>query len=638
MLSALRRHAYSWGIRLILGLIVVVFVFWGIGSGFFTQIHPVATVNGEKVLPNEVAQAVSQIRAQMLAEYGSAAGSEVLKQLNLGQLVLERLIEQRLIQLEARRLRLTVSDAAVAQNIAANPVFQRHGQFDRQLYEDVLRANNLQPAEYEQSVRARLTGELLRAMVMRGVYVSTAQIRDVYNRRHERLIVAYLEVPYTDFIAHIEPSDQQIEQFYRQRADSFRQPERVKIEYLNYDPQRLGQDFNPSQREIESYYKANLQQMFSHPEQRRVRHIFLNASSDPKARAVTAARASALLTQLKQGVDFAQMAREYSDDSATRLNGGELGFIERGRLMKPFEEAVFKLKAGELSGVIELPSGFDLAQVEEVRPAHTDPLSAVHDKVVKALKLQRGVEIAQRERREDFRQALNGRSLKEIAEQRNLTVIDTPFFAVGEDIPEIGRDTDFAREAIKLSKGAVGLVRDRNGNAYLVKAVDKAPAHIPPLKEIYDRVREGLIQNLAEKAARERAAALLRQVKNPANLDAVAASAKLKVQRTPEFDRASQTVPGIGRFPELTELAATVAQVPGMIDQILEHEGDAYVVALLERKPPTDKQWEQDQADFQEQLIGSRRDAAWTAFLNALKQNARIEVDPNQLAGASGAT
>jgi len=637
MLSALRRHAYSWAVRLILTLIVIVFVFWGIGSGFFAQIHPVATVDGEKILPNEIAQGVTRIRAQMFADYGNTAASEMLKQLNLGQFVLEGLIEQRLVALEARRLKLRVSDAALAQEIAANPVFQRNGQFDRQLYEDTLRTNNLLPAEYEQSVRARLTGELLRAMVMRGIYVSDVEARREYDLRHQRLALAYIEVPYTDFIAQIEPSQQQIEQFYKQHAENFREPERVKIEYLDYDPLRLSQNFNPSQSEIEKYYRANQSRSFTHPEQRRVRHIFISASSDPTARTATAARAAELLAKLKQGADFAQAARDYSDDSATRVNGGELGFIERGRMVKPFEDAVFKLKPGELSGVIELPSGFDIAQVEEVRPAHTDPLPSVQDQVVKALKLERGTEIAQRERRDDFRQALNGHSLKEIATERGLQLQETPFFAAGEQSPKLAADPTFASEVIKLNKGAVALVRDRNGGAYLVKVLDKAPAHIPALSAIRERVRAAVMQDLAEAAARQRAASLLKQIKNPEDAEAVAASAKLKLQKTPEFDRATQTVPGIGRFPEVAEAAATVSRVPGVIDRVMEHEGDAYVFVLIERKPPTDKQWAQDKTDFKEQLVGARREAAWKSFLDALKERAQIEVDPNQLASASGA-
>jgi peptidyl-prolyl cis-trans isomerase D len=621
----------------VLTLIVVVFIFWGIGTGFFTQIHPVATVDGEKILPNEIAQGASQMRAQMASQYGSSIAAELMRQLNLSQLVLERLIEQRLVALEAHRLRLRVSDAALAQDIAANPVFQRRGEFDRQLYEDVLRSNNLLPAEYEQSVRARLTGELLRAMVMRGVYLSKAQIKQEYDRRHERFSLAYIEVPYTDFMTQIDPSEQQIEQFYKQHADNFREPERIKVQYLDYDPQRLGQGFNPTDSEIEKYYRANLPVRFTHPEERRVRHIFLSASTDPAARSAKAARANELLAKLKQGADFAQIAREYSDDSATRLNGGELGFIGRGRMVKAFEDPVFKLKAGELSGVIDLPSGFDVVQVEEVRPARTDPLPAVRDEIVKGLRLQRGLEIAQRERREDFREALNGRSLTEIAQQRGLDVTETPFFAVGEQIPKLGADEAFAREAMKLTKGSVALVRDRSGNAYLVRALDKEPAHIPLLKAVHDRVREALIQSLAQKAARERAAALLKQVKSPADMDAVAASAKLKVQKASDFDRASQTVPGIGRVPELMDTAATASHVPAMLPHVVEHDGDAYVVALVGRTPPPEKQWEQDQGEFEEQLLGARREAAWNAFLSALKQRAQIDVDPNQLASALGA-
>ncbi len=636
MLSVLRKHAYSWTIRVMLGAIVLVFIFWGIGTGFFAQVRPVASVNGEKILPNQVAQGISEARRQIQGTYGPEAADQILKQVNLGEIVLSQLINQSLILQEAQHLKLRVSDAALEQVIAEKPVFQRDGAFDRALYEDVLRFNNLTPAQFEESLRVELTADLLKAMVTRAVYVSEAEARRQFELRHQRVALNYIELPYTDFVAQIHPTQKQLGDYYKQHAEDFREPERVKIRYIYYDPQRLAQDYHPTSSEIEKYYQANLKREFTHPEAVRVRHIFLSASDDPVARAETQARAYALVEKLKRGADFAAMARQYSTDSATRMNGGELGFVERGHLVQAFEDAVFKLKPGEISGVIETPSGFDIAQVEEIRPAHSDPLDAVRDKVIEALRLKYGNQLAQRYRQEDLRSALNGRSLSEIAKQRGLELEEPDFFAVGERVSGIGTDVNFEREVFKLAKGKVALVRDNNGTPYLVEVVDKKASYIPQFKEIEQRVRDALIRSMAEEAARRRAKELLGQIKTPAMMEAVATSAGLKVKSTGEFDRSGRQVPGIGVFPELNEAIATQAEVPGVIQRVLEHDGDSYIFALTERKPPSEEQWMASKEEFISQLRQAYQEAAWSAFVNGLKRRAHIEVDTASLAGLSG--
>ena len=198
MLNAMRKHAYSWGIRIILGLIVVVFAFWGVGSGFFNQVHPVATVDGNKILADEVQRQAEVMRRSFQNMYGPQA-IELLKHINIREQALEQIINQRLVDREANRLGLRVSNEDLRSTIAAERAFQVGGQFDVQTYEAVLGENNLTPAEFESLRRTELTMKLLHDMVSQAVVLSDAQMRQAYDQRNEQIAVAYLEVPSADF-------------------------------------------------------------------------------------------------------------------------------------------------------------------------------------------------------------------------------------------------------------------------------------------------------------------------------------------------------------------------------------------------------------------------------------------------------
>jgi len=176
MLNVMRKHAYSWGIRIILGLIVVVFAFWGVGSGFFNQVHPVATVDGDKILADEVQKQADVMRRSFQNMYGPQA-TELLKHFNLREQALEQVINQRLVEREAKRLGLGVSNEDLRRTIAAERAFQFGGQFDVQTYEAVLGENGLTPPEFESLRRTELTMKLLRDMVAQAVLLSDAQAR-----------------------------------------------------------------------------------------------------------------------------------------------------------------------------------------------------------------------------------------------------------------------------------------------------------------------------------------------------------------------------------------------------------------------------------------------------------------------------
>ena len=634
MLDLMRRHAYSWVTRTILILITIVFGFWGIGTGLFAQVHPVATVDGNRILANDVDKESEQLRQIIQQMYGANAAA-VMKSMNLRQEALDRIIENRLIAIEARHLGIHVSDAELQQKIATLPGFQSGGQFDFQQYQEVLRERGMLPAEFETSMRTEMTQDTLQQMVDQGVQASDREIRHAFNLRYQKVGLAYLEFPWNDFTAAVNPTDQQIADFYKVHAEDFREPERVKIMFIHYVPLTLAARFTPSDKDIEDYYKTNLKSRFTHPDTVHAQHILVavpdGASEHEKAAAK--AKAGDILKQVQaKGADFNKLAAKYSDDPSNRDHGGDLGSFGRGQMIKPFEDAVFAMKSGEIR-IVETKFGFHVVKLDSFTPAHTDTLAEARPKIINDLREQTGTRLAREAIDEDLTAALGGADLPDIAKKRGIDAVTTPPFAKGETIAGIGQDSKLAEAALALDKGQVRAVPEQDA-PYLIKVLNKTPAQVPPLKDIAAEVRQAYIRSYAEIAAHHQAEKLMAQIKTPADLQTVAAANKLAVHNVDPFERASHAISGIGQFPEVTDAAGTVAAVPGLIPSVMEQDGNAYIFEVTSRSDPDDEQWASAKQAFTDDYLAQRRAQVWTQFLDQLRTQANIVIHADQM-GAS---
>ncbi len=633
MLTVMRKYAYSWMIRAILFLIFVVFAFWGIGgSGYFSQIRPIATVNGNKILSDEVSREADRLRKAVNQSYGSSA-TEILKGANLRKQALDRIIENRLIAREAQRIGVEISEETLKRTIAANRVFQVGGQFDFPTYQDVLRGADLMPEEFEEMTRVALLDDLLKQMVQKGVVISDDDARREYDRRNEKLSFDYLELSWERFVARIKPTDKDVEEFYKKNSEAFREPDRIMVQFIDYDPMVLAEKVTPSDKEIEEYYKRNAKTLFTHQEQVRARHILIGVAenANDKDKAEAKAKAETVLAQLRKGADFTKLAADYSADPGNRDTSGDLGFFSRGQMVKPFEEAAFKLKSGEISDVVETKFGYHIIKVDDHKPAGADTPEQARPKIIDALKRKAGADLAHNQMREDLAAALNGAELDKIADKRALKLVRTPFFAAGDSVAGTEHNPEVVTAAFKLEKGDVRAVSGQDIDPFLVKLIDRRPSYVPPLKDINDRVRGGLIRVKAEADARDAATDVLKKIKTPADFPKVAEAEKLRIFNTGGFERSSKKAPAIGEFPELTDAAGSIATIPGLVDRILEHTGKCYIFLLVSRTPPDGDRWKKAAPEFKEQLLQARADQAWAAFLDSLKDRAKITVDAKQL-------
>lgn len=633
MLDRMRNWGRSTGVKFLFGFLILVFAFWGVGTGLANlRIKPVATVNGKRIFSTDLDRESDRLKRTLTQVYGPSADS-VLRNVNLRQEALNQIIEQRLIVDEARHVGIRISDESLANSIAADPKFQDQGNFDPQRYQDILQANDLLPADYEALMRGSLMQDALREMVEQGVQVSDAEARHAYDLRNEKVKLAYLQIPYQDFVAKISPTPKQVEDYYNSHKDDFREPERIKIEYLTYDPATLAAKVSPSDKEIDDYYKSNLTKAYTHPDEVHARHILIEVPSGatPEQKATAKTKAEGILKQLQNGADFTKLAKEDSQDPSTKLEGGDLGTFGRNQMIKPFEDAVFSMKPAELR-LVETKFGFHVVKLDSISPAHVDKEPDVRTKIIEALRNQAGGRMARQALDEDVSSALGAASLADIAKKRGLQDIETPAIS-RVDAASVVHDDKLVEAAFKLDVGQVRAISGGKDSApYLVKLIAREPEHTPPLKDIEPKVREAYIKDSAEAQASAKARDLLKQIKSADDFGKVAQANKLTIHSTGSFQRSSETVPEIGSFPEVTDAAAEEPKIPGVIDRVMQNKGDVYIFEVTERTLPSDQDWKSAQNDFTTEFQQHQRAEAWQHFIEGLKSRAKITVDSSQFA------
>jgi peptidyl-prolyl cis-trans isomerase D len=649
MLQVFRRHSYSWGTRVLLlllgGVFALFFGSWGAAS-YFTSLRPAArigcytylhflTMPGcQTITTDQLDSTTIDLRREIQNVYGEQS-QQMLKTLDLRQMALDQLVDQTLINREARRIGLLISDDELAQAIASQTAFKVDGRFNLQKYDEVLRENDMQPSTFESKTRDQMLSETVREMVGQAVQPSQNEVRGAFNLFAENLSLSYVEFPRASFVAQVSPTSQQLVRFYKDNRDQFREPEQIEFQFIRYDPAVLGAKENPSSGDIEVNYERNVKSQFTHPQQVRARHILIAFPPDasPGQRAAAKSRAEEVLQKLKTGGDFAKLVQQYSDDPGTRDKGGELGYFGRGEMVKPFEDAAFKLAPGQVT-LVESQYGYHVLQVEEVKRATQDTIEEATPKIIAAIREKVGSDAGAQDVQQDLTAALEGRDLKELAQKRGLVAVQTRYLSASESVSGAESEPKLLAEAFKIDKGDSRAITDTSV-PFLVKLIDRVPSQIPPYSQVEAKVQDALINQKAEQLAAAAAETALKQVKEPTDLDSAAALNHLEVRTTGEFSRASGEVPGIGPFPEVIQAAAMVTRVPATLDRVLENKGDSYIFAILSRKSPTDRDWKTQGSVFTQQFLQQRRLAAWGSFINHLKIATPITINADLIGQSS---
>lgn len=633
MLDILRKRKRSWVIVFLIGIIVVVFALWGVGS-YVNDPGPihVAVINGEALTPREFELHYQRLLENYRSLFRDALTDEMIRNLNLRAAVVEELIERRLVLQEARSLNLVASDEELRREISRAPVFQIDGRFSKNRYLQALRSSRMSPAEFETEQREQMAIQKLYGIVRDSVQVSEAELKERYRLMQERLNVQFVRFAADSFLGQVQVTPEEVKGHYERNRESFKVPLKVKVEYVSYPFEHFAAKAQVSDREIAEHYERNKDTRFRQPRAVRLRHILLRAPQQPDAeqRERLRRKIQSVLEEAHSGKDFARLAKEHSEDpSAAR--GGEIGWFTEGQLLPALEQAAFGLKKGELSSVIESALGFHLLKVEETREEKTRSLKEVRQEIVRELKAEKGKTEAGRAIDADRAKALGGAELAALAGERGLAYRESPWFARSEAVPQVGAVEAFNKTAFSLAPKELAPAVEAPDAYYLTRGRGRQEPSVPPLERVRSDIEKRLKEGKAFDLAVERAKTLLDQLKRETDLGALARRHNLRVDETGWFSRSATELPKIGALKETRPAALPLSRYQPTAERVYTQERAAYVVALKASEEAVPEGFAKEKERLREEVLAEKRQRALVRFLEGLKAKAKVEIRPEYL-------
>ena len=382
-------------VQIVLLLIILPFAFFGVDSYRHSgDSDAPATVNGAKITQQEFETALRQQQDKMRQMLGANFDPAMFEKAEMKRAVLDNLIAQRLLIDSAKAVGLTVTDEQIAQVIGGIDAFKEGGKFDKARYTSALSAQNMTPMIFEARVKDELTGQQLREAYAQNGYASNSVADNIIAINEQQRVVSIAKVSLQSFLAQTKVDDAEVKSYFDQNQKEFQVPEQVKVEYVKFSINDLMAKADVKPEDARKYYDEH-QSEFSSPEQRQAAHILLTvAATAPQAEQdAVKAKAEQLLKQVKQDpAKFADLAKQNSQDPGSAMNGGDLGLFGRGMMVKPFDEAVFSLKPGEISGLVKSDFGYHIIKLIAIKATHAAPFNEVQEGILTKLRQQKAAD------------------------------------------------------------------------------------------------------------------------------------------------------------------------------------------------------------------------------------------------------
>ncbi len=320
-------------VQIVLALIILPFAFWGMDSYQNSDGgEALATVDGEKIGQQEFDNALRQQQNRMREMMGNNYDPAMFDQPESKRSVLENLVTQRLLMLQARAAGLAVSDSQLSQTIAGIEAFQQDGKFDKQRYETALRGENMSPQTFEMRVAQELSTRQLTDAYTQNGYASRTAADNLMRLNEQQRVIAVAEITHQPFLQSVTVDESAVQSYYETKQKEFQTEEQVRVEYVIFQAAALQAQVTVDEGEIRKYYEEH-QPEFGTQEQRHAAHILIaftpQASGADKQAART--RAEQVLQQVKQSPGkFAELAKQHSQDLGSAANGGDLDLFGRG--------------------------------------------------------------------------------------------------------------------------------------------------------------------------------------------------------------------------------------------------------------------------------------------------------------------
>lgn len=551
---------------------------------------------------------------------------QIAKQFRLKEQVIERLIADRLMIAEAKKLGLEATPEEIASQIRNDPSLKdASGQFiGTARYKEVLsRSYPGGVSAYEKRVAESLAVQKWMDLMSQAADVSDGELERLYRSRNDRAAIDYVFVSSASQAVDKTATDAMAEAYYAAHRDDYRRGEGRRVKTVVIARQAAASKAQVTDADVRAFYDQNVGE-FSRPEQRRARHILLKTeagSSEADKRAVRSL-AESVLARVRKGEDFATVAKAMSQDPGSAERGGDLGWFGRGQMVAAFDQAAFTLPSGQISDVVESEFGFHIIQVTDSRAAGTAPIDEVKDAIRRQLEVRKAQEVVQSEAQRIRGLVKTAADLDAVASKEGLEIEDR-VITREDGGADFGASPDFVTTAFSLPAGEVSQpVAVARGIAILT-VVENVPAAVRPLPEVIEKVRLDLI------AARQRDAAVAaaRRAFASGDLASAAKSLKLEVKSSGDIV-AGQGIPGVGTAPELEKAVFGPGSAVGR-KGVVQASSGAVIYAVTRRDTFDPSKFESGKAALRVEILRQRRNALLEPIVQSLRQKTPVEINPD---------
>ncbi|HVR50428.1 MAG TPA: SurA N-terminal domain-containing protein [Pseudorhodoferax sp.] len=540
---------------------------------------------------------------------------------------LEALVRERVLAAAADKAKLVTTDGRLARALQDDPSIaglrKPDGSLDVERYRMLVGAQGMTPEMFEANVRRQMSSRQVMAGPAESSFAAAAAADTAFGAFLQRREVRVAQFPASDFSAGLKPTEAELEAWYKDHVAQFQAPEQAKIEYVVLDLAAVEKGMTVNEGDLKTYYEQNLARLAGQ-EQRRASHILINAPASASAdeRAKAKARAEELLAEVRKNpASFAELARKNSQDPGSAPNGGDLDFFARGAMVKPFEDAAYALKKGEISDVVESDFGYHIIQLTDIRSPKAPSFAEMRPQLEADLKQQQ----AQRQFADTAETFTNtvfeqSDSLQPVADKLKLTVQTAtvaPVPAAGATGPLANArllEAVFSSDATQQKRNTEAI---ETGTNQLVSArvVQHTPAHTQALAEVHDQVKARWIAQRSAELAKQKGEAQLAEWK------AQGAQAKLPAAVTIGRDDPHQQPAKVVE----AALRADPAALPALLGVDLAEQG--YAVVRVDKIAPAAPLPPGAEPQLRQQYAQAWGAAETLAYYNLLKDRLKVRMD-----------
>lgn len=634
MLESIRKRTNSIYVLLIFGVIIVVFIFWGVGpGGDKVQKDYVASVNGEGITVRDFQNVYRNQLEYYRNNLGEGFTEETAEKLDLKHRAVDILVNRLLAIQAAEKEGIEVFADEVQQAIASMPAFAEDGKFSFEQYDRVLKANRIMPQDFEESVKYDILTSKMREHVTSGVTVNEEELKETFSKEFRKVNLEYVEVGWKSLLKSVKLTEEDARAYLSEHKDDFILPVQVRAFYAHADFDEMAGLIEVTDSDVKAFYEAN-RARFTKPEEIRARHILIRpdheAADREGAEAEAKKEAEQIHEMLARGDDFAKLALKLSADPGSASKGGDLGWFSRGVMIKPFEETAFALEKGEVSGVVKTEFGYHIIKLEERKAAEPIPLDEAAPEIRKELKRDMA-----REKALDVISGMKDRlveapgveELRMVAQgQKGVRFATTGLFT--EESPDkiFAIDDRLLDTVFYMLEGRVSNAIETNRGVYIIKLIERIEPHTPPFEDIKDAVTATAREARAVEMASEKASEILAAAKDGAGLGGAAAKAGLKPAETGFFSFADGFVPKIGLFVGENQGLYDLTPDAPLLPEVAGKDDTFYVIALKDGKPADEALYPKVKDGLREKLLAIKREAALQAWIDERRAASEIKL------------